>query len=217
MIEPITVEQMVTALKNRKGRVYLAANDLGCSHQTIYNYRDRYYQVREAMVEAKGKRLDIAEGKLDEAVEKGEGWAICFLLKTLGKERGYIERLQLRHGGDEQAPPITTANVTISIDADEQLKQEVLQALPIETKRKMLEKLRGLTPSLPAPTIEQQAVDTSRQLVGYTVKTYGAGGVQERTFRLSSHPNAKELADEYARECRSSYPQDAVQVDPYYS
>ena len=35
--------------------------------------------------------LDNAESALDDAVDKGEGWAVCFLLKCLGRDRGYVE------------------------------------------------------------------------------------------------------------------------------
>jgi transcriptional regulator of acetoin/glycerol metabolism len=37
-----TQKQIIDALKETKGMVYLAAKRLGCEAQTIYNYRDRY-------------------------------------------------------------------------------------------------------------------------------------------------------------------------------
>jgi len=36
--------------------------------------------------------LDATEEKLVAAIDNGEPWAIALVLKTLGKERGYVER-----------------------------------------------------------------------------------------------------------------------------
>ena len=41
-----TQQQIIEALRETKGMVYLAAKRLGCEAQTIYNYRDRYPAVR---------------------------------------------------------------------------------------------------------------------------------------------------------------------------
>ena len=98
-------EAVIAAVQERKGKLYLAAADLGVTTQTLRNYAKRWPAVQEAIHEAKGKLLDIAEDKLAEAVERGEAWAICFTLKTQGKDRGYVERNEHRHGGDGKAPP----------------------------------------------------------------------------------------------------------------
>ena len=39
--------------------------------------------------------LDVGELSLLRAVQNGEAWAVCFLLKTQGKQRGYIERAEI--------------------------------------------------------------------------------------------------------------------------
>ena len=39
--------------------------------------------------------VDVAEGRLNQAVNNGDLTAIIFTLKTLGKSRGYIERQEL--------------------------------------------------------------------------------------------------------------------------
>jgi hypothetical protein len=38
-----------------------------------------------------------AEARLGEAVARGEPWAVTFALKTVGKDRGYVEKVE--HGG----------------------------------------------------------------------------------------------------------------------
>lgn len=90
--EKFTKEQVIQALQNSGGMVYMAARALKCNPLTIYNYRDRHPEVREAIDNARGELLDTAELALKRAVLNGEAWAVCFALKTVGKGRGYIER-----------------------------------------------------------------------------------------------------------------------------
>ena len=42
-------------------------------------------------------RVEIAEQKLLEAVMRGEKWAVSFILKTLGKVKGYTEKTETEH------------------------------------------------------------------------------------------------------------------------
>src|SRR5262245_36413138 len=97
--ETLKPEQVAEALNATNGLVYLAAEKLGVHFATVYRYAQRYTLVRQAIDQQKGKRLDVAEAKLWQAVNKGESWAICFLLKTQGKERGYVERTEHEHRG----------------------------------------------------------------------------------------------------------------------
>jgi hypothetical protein len=41
--------------------------------------------------------LDTAEIALREAIGRGEGWAVTFVLSTLGRDRGYITRSENEH------------------------------------------------------------------------------------------------------------------------
>lgn len=87
-----TQQQVIDALKETKGMVYLAADRLGCEAQTIYNYRDRYPAVKAEMEAQDGKIDDIAEMKLYQALLAGESWAVQFRLRTKAKHRGYVEK-----------------------------------------------------------------------------------------------------------------------------
>jgi len=93
--EQYTADQVIAALKETKGLVFLAAQKLGCERRTIARYEKRYPAVREAVVTAKGSMTDLAESKLYDAIESGAPWAICFYLKTQAKDRGYVERQEV--------------------------------------------------------------------------------------------------------------------------
>jgi len=75
--------------------VYLAAEALGCSHQTVYNYAKRYKSVQEAIDRNRGHVLDTAELSLYNAILSGEHWAVTFALKTIGKDRGYTSKHEI--------------------------------------------------------------------------------------------------------------------------
>src|SRR5262245_36046207 len=89
-----TDEQIVAALIEKKGMVYLAAASVGCDADTIHRRAKASAKVRQTLAEERGKVVDAAESRLIAAVEKGEAWAIQLTLKTIGKERGYVERAE---------------------------------------------------------------------------------------------------------------------------
>lgn len=87
-----TKKEVIQALQQSKGLVHLAARSLGCTPQTIYNHIKRSEEVRAAIEDARAHSVDVAELALIAAVQKQEAWAVQFMLKTLGKTRGYVER-----------------------------------------------------------------------------------------------------------------------------
>ena len=90
-----TPKQVADTLTETRGMVFLAAKKLGCSDDTIYNYAKRYKAVGDALRQQRGQFVDMAELKLWNAVNEGEAWAVQFALRTLGKERGYVERQEV--------------------------------------------------------------------------------------------------------------------------
>lgn len=93
--EKLTATQVIEALKKHQGLAALAAESLGVNVQTIYNYRDRYPTVAEAIAHLKEKRIDVVEGKLWSRINSDDTTAIIFFLKTQGKGRGYVERQEI--------------------------------------------------------------------------------------------------------------------------
>jgi len=84
-----TNKQIADALRRTRGRKYLAAKVLECDPDTVRN-RVKSVPYLAAIVEnEKGLRGDIAETKLDDAVDAGDPWAIQFELKTQCRDRGY--------------------------------------------------------------------------------------------------------------------------------
>jgi hypothetical protein len=100
--QKFTNEAIITALKKRKGLIYLAAETLGCAPLTIYRRVELSQEVAQCLKDQRGKIVDTAENKLFISVNKREPWAVAMVLKTLGKDRGYVERIEMSNVTEEQ-------------------------------------------------------------------------------------------------------------------
>ena len=90
-------QEVVDALVKAHGLKTVAAELLGADVHTIDRYCDEHPECQAVVDHWKKRRVDRAEYKLDEAIERGEAWAIALVLKTTGKERGYVERQEIKH------------------------------------------------------------------------------------------------------------------------
>lgn len=90
-----TAAQVAAVLKECKGMISVAAMRLQCDPETIANYCKRYPTVAAVKEAARTELLDEAELRLWTAIKRDEAWAIAFALKTVGRSRGYGERLDL--------------------------------------------------------------------------------------------------------------------------
>lgn len=87
-----TEEQVAQALRGSKGFVNIAAQKLDTTSSTIRAYISRSPRLQEIQRDERGLLLDEAEAGLWKAIRAGDAWAITFALRTLGKDRGYVER-----------------------------------------------------------------------------------------------------------------------------
>ena len=97
-----STETVIKALKKARGIKAVAAKILGCDRHTVDNYIKRHPTVAKAYQEQRETLIDVAEGKLITKLDADESWAIKFVLTTLGKKRGYVERQEI--AGVEDAP-----------------------------------------------------------------------------------------------------------------
>ena len=96
----------------KRGNITRIAEALGRSRQSVYEYLDRNAdKLADVLAEAQEVRLDKAEGSLDDAIDRGEGWAVKALLEQKGRKRGY-GRILSHVGGIDQA---TGEDLPISI------------------------------------------------------------------------------------------------------
>lgn len=114
-----TAGQVIKAIEGSFGIKQVPCNRLGCVHATLNNYIARYPSVRVAYEHERGRLVDMAQSKLVEMVNKGDPWAVKFVLSTLGKHEGFVERQELTGAGGgplQQNVVVTWDNV---IEEDE--------------------------------------------------------------------------------------------------
>lgn len=112
MEERLTQAKIISAIAETKGYVSKAAQLLGVTSQTIYNYRDKYPKIAAAIQEEREQRHDYVEDKFMGRIEAGDTTAMIFYLKTQGKGRGWVERQELtgKDGG-----PVESLNAQVHI------------------------------------------------------------------------------------------------------
>jgi hypothetical protein len=97
-----TEAQVIAALTHTKGMVHLAAKHLGCDPDTVQRYCQRYPSVQATKEAQRGEMVDQAELWLWQSIQRGEPWAITFTLRTLGRTRGYGEKIE--QAGPQDGP-----------------------------------------------------------------------------------------------------------------
>jgi hypothetical protein len=90
-----TDTQIIAALKEDLGMIFLAAKRLGCDPSTIHRRVNKSVAVKAAVESHRGELIDVAEVALMAAVQAKQPWAIAFTLRTIGKGRGYVEKQEI--------------------------------------------------------------------------------------------------------------------------
>jgi hypothetical protein len=89
-----TDQEIEAALVSTGGLVSTAAKKLGVTRQAIQYRITENPDLRDFLKEVREANLDFAEEKLLERIRDGHPQCIIFFLRTLGKDRGYVERME---------------------------------------------------------------------------------------------------------------------------
>jgi hypothetical protein len=91
----IKKEQFLEALEKSMGIVSQATKKIGVNRTTPYRWMKEDSEFKDKVEEIQNVVLDFAETKLYNLIDAGNPSATIFLLKTKGKNRGYIERQEI--------------------------------------------------------------------------------------------------------------------------
>ena len=90
----LTKKTVTEALKKTNANISLAAKSLGVARSSLYDFVNKHDDLKQLITDERESLVDIAESALKSSVIKQEAWAVCFTLKTIGKHRGYVERVE---------------------------------------------------------------------------------------------------------------------------
>lgn len=118
-LRPLTDDGVAAALVKRKGNLSAVARQFGVTRQAVGKYVGDRPALGQIALDQRETRVDAAEGKLDQAVDNGEAWAIKYTLACLGKNRGYVERQEIT--GADGGPVRTASTVNLRLLTDDEL------------------------------------------------------------------------------------------------
>jgi hypothetical protein len=101
-------KRMIEALRKHAGCVTHAAEEVGIARQTHYDYVHDDEDYKKAWIESRQGAVDLAEVTLQKAMEEGGKGAVTaaiFIAKTIGKDRGYVERQEINQTTTHVNPP----------------------------------------------------------------------------------------------------------------
>ena len=91
--------EILGAIGGSAGVMSTIAKRLGCDWSTAVAYCKKYPSTVLALKNERETILDMAETALYKQIQAGEPWAVKWLLATVGKTRGYIEKQEVQHSG----------------------------------------------------------------------------------------------------------------------
>ena len=80
--------------KQNLGNVSVTCQKCNISRRTFYNYKNKYDDFAEELEATDELNIDFAESMLLKKIREGAESSIHFYLRTKGKSRGYVEKVE---------------------------------------------------------------------------------------------------------------------------
>lgn len=87
-------ELFLKHFRESHGIVSYACQKVAITRACYYKWRDSDLKFKERAEEVEEETIDVVESKLLSAINNDDLTAIIFYLKTKGKKRGYVERVE---------------------------------------------------------------------------------------------------------------------------
>lgn len=112
MTAKISNAKIIEALRETHGNFMLSAKKLGCSRVMIWSRVKKSEELQKVVEDEREGMVDIAEGALYSSLLNQDPWAVQFTLKTRGKDRGYVERVEQEITGANGGPLEVTHDIS---------------------------------------------------------------------------------------------------------
>jgi transposase-like protein len=93
-------KNFLKAYKESAGNIAHACRAANIDRQTYYNYIGKFDSFKKECDNIKEENIDFAESVLMGEIKNKNMTATIFFLKTIGRNRGYIERQEMDIDGD---------------------------------------------------------------------------------------------------------------------
>lgn len=107
------VETVERALRASGGFVTLAAKKLKTTPKTVYDYLNRYPQLKAVKTEIEEGYLDLGELKLIQQMKSGKFDAVKYYLERKGKARGYGKQPKMEDEAPQAVQPGEKAEIKL--------------------------------------------------------------------------------------------------------
>ena len=91
----LTAPTLLEQIKRLQGNISAIARAFGVDRSAVIKYIKKRPELETALKDCREALVDNAESALGVSVAAREPWAVCFTLKCLGKDRGYVERQEI--------------------------------------------------------------------------------------------------------------------------
>jgi|TARA_R110000744_G_C19363120_1_gene561602 hypothetical protein len=88
-------ENFLQAYKESAGNIAHACKSANINRQTYYNYLEKFDTFKKECHNIKEENIDFAESILMGEIRNKNMTATIFFLKTIGRNRGYVERQEM--------------------------------------------------------------------------------------------------------------------------
>lgn len=102
---------IIEQIRAASGIVKLAAQRMNVSRRTLQGWIRDDPELQEVLQDCRDEILDVAEGQLVAAVQSGSEKSVHFMLRTIGRSRGYGDRVDTTVSAPDGGP-VQTEDVT---------------------------------------------------------------------------------------------------------
>lgn len=127
-------EQIIEVLEQNGGLLRSSAQKMKVSRTALYKWIEADASLSASLDSIREGMIDFAEGKLFKLIQDENPQAIFFYLKTIGRKRGYTERLEtdITSGGRTIKVTLPTVQVFDYSKLSDDALQEIAAQLPDE-------------------------------------------------------------------------------------
>lgn len=90
----LTDEEIVYVFGKKGGNVSATCTALGISRTEFYRRKNKSEKLATLLKDTEEALLDFAESKLQQKISEGDTTCLIFFLKTKGRGRGYVEKIE---------------------------------------------------------------------------------------------------------------------------